>query len=210
MAFPSLTTQREQQALCDPVPARRRTHRHAGRVRGFDDPDLVIGRPAPPPFGILQQLDPHHPDPQTATPALRSGLTAEFNAFNRGLHQRRTLCGWAERSWQSPGPRLRHLRMVPVETPYAWPARRSSQMIERSRRGLPAVMREWGWMASTSGPSGGRHDHGSRQSTKNVPTWPNAPDPKAFHYKLALNPAPSAARRSRCAPRAESREARAH
>ena len=28
-----------------------------------------------------------------------------------------SLCGRAERSWQSAGPRLRHLRMVSVETP---------------------------------------------------------------------------------------------
>ena len=73
------------------MPARHRTHRHACLKRGFDDPRLVIERPAPPPFDILQQFDPHHPDPPTLTPALRSGFSVERDALDRGPHRRRTI-----------------------------------------------------------------------------------------------------------------------
>ena len=73
------------------MPARHRTHRHASLKRGFDDPRLVVERPAPPPFGIFQELDPHHPDPPTLTPALRSGFSAERDALDRGPHRRRTV-----------------------------------------------------------------------------------------------------------------------
>jgi hypothetical protein len=90
-ALPSLASPREQQALSDPVPAGHRTDRHAGLVRGFDDPRFVLERPAPPSFDPLQYLDPHHPDPLTLTPALRSGFSRARDAFERGLHRRRTV-----------------------------------------------------------------------------------------------------------------------
>src|SRR4051794_20938559 len=42
---------------------------------------------------------------------------AQTMARSSSLAFQGSLCGRAERSWQSAGPRLRHLRMVSVETP---------------------------------------------------------------------------------------------
>ena len=42
---------------------------------------------------------------------------AQTMARSSSLAFQGSLCGRAERSWQSAGPRLRHLRMVSVDTP---------------------------------------------------------------------------------------------
>jgi hypothetical protein len=43
--------------------------------------------------------------------------SAQTIARSSSLAFQRSLCGRAERSWQASGPRLRHLRIVSVETP---------------------------------------------------------------------------------------------
>src|SRR3954469_23714099 len=99
--------------------------------------------------------------------------------------------GRLERSWQSAAPRLRHLRMVSVETPY----RRASTPVGSVERAISArtagVVRALGWIVGIRTSSADR-DWAERnwaernwaerawhngQSARRTPQSPNEPDP---------------------------------
>src|SRR4051812_48538048 len=96
-----------------------------------------------------------------------------------------SLCGWME-SWQSAGPRLRHLRIVSVETLY----RLASTPVGSVERAISArtagVVRALGWIVGIRTSSADR-DWAERnwaerawhngQSARRTPQSPNEPDP---------------------------------
>src|SRR3982750_2255882 len=86
-----------------------------------------------------------------------------------------SLCGWME-SWQSAGPRLRHLRIVSVETLY----RLASTPVGSRDRAISArtagVVRALGWIVGIRTSSAEQAWHAA-QSARRRPQPPNAPDP---------------------------------
>src|SRR4051812_32350302 len=86
-----------------------------------------------------------------------------------------SLCGWME-SWQSAGPRLRHLRIVSVETLY----RLASTPVGSVERAISArtagEVRALGWIVGIRTSSAEQACHAA-QSARHRPLSPNAPGP---------------------------------
>src|SRR4029453_1673534 len=92
--------------------------------------------------------------------------------------RRLVLCGRLEWSWQSAAPRLRHLRMVSVDTPYRW-ASTPVGSLERaiSARTAGVVVRALAWIACIRTSSAERAWHVA-QSARLIPQSSDPPGPK--------------------------------
>src|SRR5215204_2179099 len=103
-----------------------------------------------------------------------------------------SLCGRLEWSWQSAAPRLRHLRIVSVDTPSRW-ASTPVGSVERAISARTAgVVRALAWIAGIRTSSAERA-WCTGQSARRIPQSPNEPGPNNVplpnkYHKLTGNP----------------------
>ena len=88
-----------------------------------------------------------------------------------------SLCGRLEWSWQSAAPRLRHLRVVSLDTPKRLASTPLGSLERAISTRTAGVVRALGWMLGIKISSAERAWHDA-QSARRIPQSPNEPDPK--------------------------------